>query len=433
MSGKFPIFEILNMTMGMILLKNIQVDGTERDVLIDGSRILRVTDCGLDVPEVAESMDCSGKVALPGFVNMHTHAGMALMRGIGEDIGFHEWLDRIWQVEKNLDQDYVYHATKVACLEMIKTGTTCFNDQYWFAPMACRAASELGLRAYLSAILCDRGDRNLAEKQKSECVQMYEMSKSWPSTVKFVVSVHAIYSVSEPMILWASEFVRANGLCLHIHLSETEKEVEDCKAEHGGMSPVEYLDSLGVLGPEVIAAHTLWLSDNDVEILGRRGVTCVHNVNSNLKLASGYKFRYSELRDAGANVCIGTDGCGSSNNLDMLEAMKTSAMIQKAWRGDSSAMPIDELIDMVTINPAKVLGLDCGRIEEGALADIIIVDTDSYHFMSPGRFEANLIYSAHSDCVDSVICNGRFLMKNRIVPGQKEILAQAKAHLNKIK
>jgi 5-methylthioadenosine/S-adenosylhomocysteine deaminase len=234
------------------------------------------------------------------------------------------------------------------------------------------------------------------------------------------------------MMLWARDFARENGLKMHVHLSETEKEVADCRAAHGGMSPVEYLDSLGILGPDVIAAHTLWLSDDDVEILGRRGVTCVHNINSNLKLASGYKFRYNELRDAGANVCIGTDGCGSSNNLDMLEAMKTSAMVQKAWRGDSSAMPLNELIAMATENPAKVLGLDIGRLEEGALADIIIIDTDSYHFMSPGSFEANLVYSAHSDCVDSVICNGRLIMKDRVVPGEKEILDEARKVLHKI-
>ena len=198
------------------------------------------------------------------------------------------------------------------------------------------------------------------------------------------------------------------------------------------MSPVEYLDSLGLLGPDVIAAHTIWLSDKDIEILGKRGVTCVHNINSNLKLASGYRFRYNELRDAGANVCIGTDGCGSSNNLDMLEAMKTSAMVQKAWRNDSAAMPIKELFQMSSANGAKALGLNLGEIREGALADIIIIDTDNYHFMSPASFEANLIYSAHSDCVDSVICNGRFVMKNRVVSAEREILDQAKKHLNNI-
>jgi 5-methylthioadenosine/S-adenosylhomocysteine deaminase len=298
--------------------------------------------------------------------------------------------------------------------------------------MACKAADQMGLRAALSYVICDRHNPKEAERQKAECISSYEESKSWSDRTLFVISVHAIYSVSEPMILWARDFARENGIRLHIHISETEKEVKDCMEQHGGMSPVEYLDSLGFLGPDVIAAHTLWLSDRDVEILGKRGVTCVHNINSNLKLASGYKFRYNELRDAGANVCIGTDGCGSSNNLDMLEAMKTSAIVQKAWREDSSAMPIDELLAMSSANPAKALGIDMGRLEEGALADIIIVDTDSYHFMSPASFEANLIYSAHSDCIDSVICDGRFLMRGRVVEGEREILDQARKYLNKI-
>ena len=234
------------------------------------------------------------------------------------------------------------------------------------------------------------------------------------------------------MILWATRFAREKGLKIHIHLSETRKEVEDCMAQHDGMSPVEYLDKLGVLGPDVIAAHTLWLSENDVRILGERGVTCVHNVNSNLKLASGYKFLYNELRDAGANICLGTDGCASSNNLDMLETMKTSAMIQKAWRDDPSAMPINEIMAMSSANAGKALGLNIGKIEAGALADILIVDTQNYNFLSPGSFEANLVYSAHSDCIDSMICNGKFVMRGRVVEGEKEILAQAKNLLKKI-
>ena len=420
--------------MGTILLKNIVNDGKVSDVLIEDGRIAKVALSGesFDIPSGTEVVDCSGKALMPGLVNMHTHAGMSLMRGVGEDIPFHEWLDRIWVLEEGLDEEYVYHATKVACLEMIKTGTTTFNDQYWYMPMAYKAASEMGVRAALSYVVCDRNDPEESERQKDQCVQMYEESKAWSGMITFMISIHAIYSVSEPMILWAVEFARERGLKLHIHLSETEKEVQDCMEEHGGMSPVEYLDSLGVLGPDVIAAHTLWLSDKDVEILGKRGVTCVHNVNSNLKLASGYRFRYNELRDAGANVCLGTDGCASSNNLDMLETMKTSAMIQKAWRNDPSAMPIDELISMVTSNAAKALGLNCGRIEEGAAADLIIVDTESYHFMSPGSFEANLIYSAHSDCIASVICDGRFVMRDRVVPGEKEILDGAKKFIDRI-
>ena len=420
--------------MGKILLKDIVTEGIVSDILIDGNLIAEVSSAG--AREVSEGgvhiVDCNGKTAVPGFVNMHTHAGMSMMRGIGEDIAFHEWIDRIWQVESKIDAEWVYHATKVACLEMIKTGTTTFNDHYWHMPMAHKAAMEMGLRPVLAYVILDRNDPQESEKQKAQCLRMYEESLTWNDHSIFAIAIHAIYSVREEMIVWGARFARERGLKIHIHLSETRKEVEDCKAQHNGMTPVQYLDSLGVLGPDVIAAHTLWLSEDDIRILGERGVTCVHNVNSNLKLASGYKFLYNELRDAGANICLGTDGCASSNNLDMLETMKTSAMIQKAWRDDPSAMPLNEVMEMATVNAGKAFGLNIGKIEAGALADILIVDTDNLNFISPGTFEANLIYSAHSDCIDSVICNGKFIMQNRVVPGEKEILAQARKVLSKL-
>ena len=419
--------------MGKLLLNNVVTEGVVSDILIDGNTIAGIYPAAtMTFGEDVSVVDCGGKTAIPGFVNMHTHAGMSMMRGIGEDIAFHEWIDRIWDVESKVDQEWVYHATKVACLEMIKTGTTTFNDDYWHMPMAHKAAMELGIRPVLAYVFLDKNDPEEAERQKIQCQEVYDEAKKWNDHSTFTIAIHAIYSVTEEMIVWGTEFARKHGLKIHIHLSETQKEIDDCMAQHGGMSPVEYLDSLGVLGPDVIAAHTLWLSENDIRILGERGVTCVHNINSNLKLSSGYRFMYNELRDAGANVCLGTDGCASSNNLDMLETMKTAAMVQKAWRSDPSAMPINELMAMATANAGKGLGLNIGRIEEGALADILIVDTDSYHFLSPGTFEANLIYSAHSDSIDSVICNGKFIMQNRVVPGEKEILAEARKILTKL-
>lgn len=426
-----------NVYMKNILLKNIRVDSRDSDIFISDGMIVNVAPGGT-LPQEHEAsgvevVDCGGKTAVPGFVNMHTHAGMSLMRGVGEDVEFQQWLSRIWDIESGIDEEYVYCATKVAALEMIKTGTTTFNDQYWFLPQARKAAVEMGINPVLSYVLCDRGDETQVEFQKQECMRMYSESLSWPEKSQFTVGVHAIYSVCEPLIIWAAEFARKHSLKLHIHLSETRKEVEDCKKAHGGLTPVQYLDSLGFLGPDVIAAHCLWLSDEDVEILGQRRVNCVHNINSNLKLTSGYRFRYNELRDAGANVCLGTDGCASSNNLDMLETMKTSAMVQKAWREDPCAMPVDELVAMATLNPAKALGQRIGRIGSGFRADILIVDTDNYHFLSPGSFNANLIYSAHSDCIDSVICNGRFVMRNRVVPNEEEVIRMAKEKINTIK
>lgn len=420
--------------MGMILLKNIECKGRPVDILIDENRIAAVKPAGeVNVADSAcEVVDCTGRAAVPGLVNMHTHAGMAIMRGVGEDIAFHEWLDRIWQVETKIDDELVYHSTKIACLEMIKTGTTTFNDHYWYMPMGYKAALEMGLRGVHAYVVLDRNDPEESERQKVQCQEMYELAKAWGDTSTFCIAIHAIYSVREEMFVWAANFARERGLKIHIHLSETRKEIEDCKAQHNGMSPVEYLDSLGVLGPDVIAAHTLWLSEKDIEILGKRGVNCVHNVNSNLKLASGYKFLYNELRDAGANICLGTDGCASSNNLDMLETMKTSAMIQKAWRDDPTAMPLPELMDMATVNAGKALGLNTGKIEEGALADILIVNKEGYNFISPGSFEANLVYSAHSDCIESVICNGRFIMRDRVVPNEEKILEEARKTLKKL-
>lgn len=422
--------------MDKILLRNIVSGGVVSDILIEEGKISRISaaDSQIDASVLAaagtEVVDCTGRTAVPGFVNMHTHAGMSMMRGIGEDVAFHEWLANIWKVEADLTPEYVYHATRMACLEMIKTGTTTFNDHYWYSPMGQKAAAELGLRGVFAYVICDRNDPEEAERQKVQCQEMYEISKTWPSTASFAIAIHAIYSVSEPMILWATDFARNHGLKIHIHVSETRKEIVDCNKEHDGLSPVEYLDKLGVLGPDVIAAHTLWVSEKDIEILGKRGVNCVHNVNSNLKLASGYRFFYNELRDAGANICLGTDGCASSNNLDMLETIKTSAMIQKAWRDDPTAMPLEELMQMSSANPGKALGLNIGKIEEGALADILIINTDNYSFMSPGTFEANLIYSAHSDCIESVICNGRFVMRDRIVPLEKEILSEARKYMS---
>lgn len=421
-----------NGNMETILLKNIQIAGKgkdEYDILVRDGLIAGITrsgasGCGTEDGMVHETLSCHGKVAVPGFVNMHTHAAMTLMRGTGEDVAFHQWIKEIWDAESGIDPEFVYWGTKVACIEMARTGTTSFNDHYWFPDSGYSAAEESGVRSVNSYVLCDRNDRKVAEKEKTRCIEAYGRSGKWRKGA-FAVGVHSVYSVSEDLMLWAAEFARSNGLKLHIHLSETLKEVEDCKKAHG-LSPVQYADRLGLLGPDTVAAHTLWLDGNDIETLGLRGVSCVHNINSNLKLSSGYRFLYKELKTAGANICMGTDGCASSNNLDILEAMKTSAMVQKAWREDPSAMPLDELLDMATAAGAKALGLNTGKIEEGKAADILIVDTDNTFFLSPAPFLANFIYSAHSDCIESVICGGKFIMRQHRIPGEKETLQEAR-------
>ena len=417
----------------MILLQNIQSDGVPVNLFIEGRRIRRI----LPFPETEglladETVDCTGKAVIPGFINMHTHAAMVLLRGITEDVPLDRWLTEIWAMEAKMDEEFIYWGTKLACFEMIRSGTTTFNDMYWFAPYARQAAVEMGIRPYISFVILDNFDKATAEKQKRKCIELYERSLDWDQASHLAMSVHAVYTVSEEMILWASQFAVDHGMKLHIHISETEKENIDCRKAHGGLSPTEYLDSLGVLGPHVIAAHTIWLSDHDVEILGKHRVNCVHNINSNAKLASGYRFRYDDLKYAGANICLGTDGASSSNNLDMLETMKTTALFQKAWENDPSAMPLHDLMAAATVNGARALGLDTGEIREGALADLCIIDIDNSYFVSPGSFLANLVYAAHSDCISSVIAEGRFVMRNRVVEGEEEILAGARSVLHQI-
>ena len=421
--------------MDKILLRDITLEGRVVDITIADGLIERIAPHSAEYREAAsgvETMDCTGKVAVPGFINMHTHAAMSLMRGVGEDMVLQNWLRHIWAIESKLDAPFIYWGTKVAALEMIKTGTTMFNDQYWFSPSARIAAAEMGLRGAVSYVFLDHNNPEEAAREKEQCIEMYETVPEWDSRSIFTIGIHAIYSVSEELIIWATEYARKHNLKIHIHLAESEREDLDCKTAHGGLSPVEYLDSIGVLGPDVIAAHTLWLSDRDIEILGERKVNCVHNINSNTKLSSGYKFKWKELSEAGANVCLGTDGCASSNNLDMLEAMKTTAIFQKAWRKDPSALPLRTLLEMATVNGAKAFGLKTGKIEEGYEADIQIVDTDNTFFLSPGPFLANFIYSAHSDCVSSLIAGGKFVMRDRKVFGERTILKGARTVLNEI-
>lgn len=411
--------------MKRIIIKNVLLDGEEKNILIEGNIIKKIscceTVCDDTATKGAKIIEAKGKAVIPGLINMHTHSAMTLMRGIYEDAKLNEWLSYIWKVEPRLDEEMIYWGTRLACLEMLKSGTTTFNDQYWMTDTAVKAIAEMGLRSMNSYVFLDMNDTSKDEYLKEECLKVYEKSASWSGLNKFTVAVHAPYSVSESLMLWANDFAVENNLLLHIHLSETAKEQEDSFRLHK-LSPTGYLESLGMLSPKVLAAHCVWMSEKDIELLALHDVKIVHNINSNLKLASGYKFKYKEFKDAGLTVTLGTDGCASSNNLDMLEAMKTAALVQKAWREDPTVMPLNELMDMATVNGAKALDLDCGSIEEGKLADMVLIDIDNYAFTPNYNFLANLIYSANSSCVDTVICNGDIVMENRHVNGEEEIL-----------
>ena len=420
--------------MGNILIKNIYRCGKRGDVLICQNKIAKIAE-SIELKENlsrdCEVIDGTGKALIPGFANMHTHAAMTLMRGAEEDSKLKHWLKSIWELEAKLDEELVYYGTKLACIEMIKSGTTLFNDQYFFTRAAVKAAEEIGIRSWHSQVFLDLGNNMAAMKQRENCITEYEISRGWGELNNFEVAIHAPYTVTKENIIWAKEFAAKNNLKIHVHIAETDQERLDSLRKFK-CTPTQYLNELGFYGPNVIAAHCVWLDENDIQTLGKNRVTVVHNINSNLKLSSGYKFKFRELADAGANLCIGTDGVASSNNLDMLEAMKTTALVQKAWRKDPSAMPLAELLAAGSENGYKAFDLNGGKIEEGALADLCIIDIDNIYFTPNINFNANLIYSAHSDCVESVICNGNIVMRNREIKGEKEVIENVRKLYKKL-
>ena len=415
--------------MSKILIRNIFLNNHTTDILIEGNRISLISD-NIQAHD-AQILDGTGMAVIPGFANMHTHAAMTMMRGAQEDAKLHKWLGEIWKMETRLDDELVYWGTKLACVEMIKTGTTFFNDQYFYVASAVKAASEMGLRGAHSYVLLDLGDKEKMLRERELCQKAYEESMNWNPKNISEVGVHSPYTVSQENILWACSFARDHNLKVHIHVAETFQELQDSLNEHG-CTPVQYLKDLGVLSKDIVAAHCIWLDNNDIDTLGHNGISVVHNINSNLKLSSGYKFKFQELEDAGANVCLGTDGVASSNNLDMMETMKTTALVQKAWRKDPTAIPLAQLISSATFNGYKAFGLDGGRICEGALADLCLIDIDNYSFTPNINFEANLVYSAHSDCIKTVICDGKIVMKDRYIEGEAEILSQVRKLYGKI-
>ncbi|PID93353.1 MAG: chlorohydrolase [Bacteroidetes bacterium] len=407
-----------------ILIKNIYLKGAIVDIYIRENKIERI-EKGIHI-DADRVIDGTGKAAIPSFVNAHTHNAMTLFRGFAEDMWLEEWLqEKIWPYEAKLVEEDVYWGAKLGCLEMIKSGTTLFNDMYWFFHGTARAVEEMGLRAVLSAVVLDNFEEKKAAEVKEETQRLFEESKHYAtSRIRFAMGPHAIYTVSGDTLKWAKDFADRHGLLYHIHLSETETEVRNA-IQHFGYRPVEYLEQLGILDENVVIAHGLWLSDHDIDLLGRRKVKVVHNPNSNLKLASGYKFPYYELKEAGVCVGLGTDGCSSSNNLDMLEAMKVASLLQKGWRCDPSALPVDEVMQLSTENGGRIFGLKLGKVEEGYLADLNLINLSDPALVPLHNLNANLVYSAGGHCIDTVICDGKILMENRHVEGEEEIINMA--------
>ncbi len=430
-----------------IIIQDVLLNHETVDIVIEGCRIVEIGPC-VAVQRLLQDkgdavstsgiepytlIDGRGKAAFPGLVNCHTHAAMSLFRGYGDDLPLQQWLgEKIWPNEKNLDDEIVYWGSRLACLEMIKSGTTCFNDMYFYQDATARAARDCGLRAVLSLTGMDFFDAAQAEALKQRCCEWEQhlladtlSAACREGMLRYAVAPHAIYTVSGDTLRWLKAFADEHRLLLHLHVAETRKEVDDCVRSHG-LRPVHYLHRLGLLAPTTIVAHGLWLDDEEISLLAATGTKVVHNPNSNLKLASGYRFRYQELHDAGVTVALGTDGCSSSNNLDMIEAAKTMSLLQKGWREEPTALPASEALLVASANGADTLNLNAGQLQVGRLADLFLVDLDNLAFVPNNNTVSNLIYAAHGDCVDTTIVDGRIVMQHRRVEDEEEVLREAR-------
>jgi len=423
----YLVFIILNVSKYRckmsILIKNLLLNGKETSIYIEDNEISEI---GARV-EADFVIDGKGKAALPGLVNTHTHSAMTLLRSYADDLKLQEWLENeIWPLEAKLTEEDVYWGSKLACLEMIKTGTTCFNDMYWFMKGTAKAVEEMGLRAVLAEAFIDLFKEEMAEEMKRK-------TKDFVSYVRGInneritpaLGPHAIYTVSEESLGWIREFSDKEKLLIHFHLAETEKENEDCKKMYG-KRPVPFLNNIGFLSHRLVAAHSIWLTGEEIKILAEKGVRISHNPTSNLKLASGV-MPYPLMRDSGITVSLGTDGCASNNNLDMFEEMKIAAITQKGFAEDPTVMPAMEILKIATINGGKALGINIGEIKEGYLADIILIDLKRVELTPRHNIVSNLVYSANGSCVNTTICNGEILMQNRKVKNEDIILEKAQS------
>ena len=379
---------------------------------------------GVEPQSGDDVVDAAGMALVPGLVNAHTHAAMTLFRGYADDLPLMEWLERhIWPVEKRMSDEDVYWGTRLACVEMIRTGTTTFWDMYWHAHATASAVEDAGLRAVTAAPLIDDSDPAKSERACADAdASLERIAAAGGERARPGFAPHAIYSLSERSLRWVAERAAELDVPVQIHLSETEDEVEQCVAERG-QRPAEYLDEVGLLAPGTILAHGVWLDDSELDLIAERGATVVTNPVANLKLAVGGLFPYLRARERDVAMGLGTDGPGSNNSLDLLADAKAFALLQKNAASDPAAVTASETLELATGGRSPLLGGT--RLAAGEAADFLLVRSDSPE-LAVGELDAGLVYAASGSIVDTTVVAGVALMRGGRVDGEEEIVARAR-------
>lgn len=399
-----------------------------RDVLRNTSILIEngsIREIGPRAGPADQEIDGAGKIAMPGLVNTHTHLSMTLLRGYADDMQLQDWLQKkIWPLESRLNGEDCYYGALLGSAEMIRSGTTTFADMYFHMEDVAKAVSEAGLRAFLSYGTIDLFNPEKTAIERTNVQKFYDNVKQLANPlVKFAVGPHAPYTCSEEMLQWAKDFAEKNNAILHIHVAETRREQADSQKQHK-LRVVEYLQKIGVLSPNMLAAHCVWLTKSEIKLLADAQVKVAHCPVSNMKLASGGVAPLPEMFEAGVTVGLGTDGAASNNTLDMFETMKLCALLHKASRWDPTILAAQKVLDLATIDGARALGAEreIGSIEVGKKADIILLNAKSPN-LSPIHGKetvvSDLVYSASSGNVDTTIVDGHVLMIGREVKSLK--------------
>ena len=432
--------ELILSARQIVPIEPIDVIHDDASIVVNNGRIIDLlpTKQALQQYSAHRQFDFDQHIIMPGLINTHTHAAMTLMRGIASDLPLMEWLENhIWPVEQQwVDESFVHDGSELAIAEMLRSGTTCFNDMYFFPEVTARVASSIGIRAVLGMIMLEFPTRYASSTQEyfSKGLALHDTHKSDP-LINTVFAPHAPYTVHDATLTKLNSYADELDLPIHMHVHETAGEIETSLKEYG-MRPLARLDQLGLVNPNLLAVHMTQLQNEEIEHIAEAGVNVIHCPESNLKLASGH-CPSTKLLQHGINLSIGTDGCASNDDLDMFGELKTAALLAKGISQDATAMPAQQALRAATINAAKALRLDheIGSIEINKSADVIAIRCDDIESLPIYDTFSQLVYSMERSRVTDVFVAGRQLLHDRTLTSisEEEILAKTKSWSKKLK